>query len=607
MPRASAVLACGDAAFAPFQLALTPRKLARERVQILRAALELHLPLDAVAARPPARAPLLDLLAFDPAYELLELLLTRRDGVNSPPQRLLQRVDLGCRLVPLPLRLASMLPQGRAKLLEVVTVVVATARPARAHCPESHERDDRTRAMLQRLTPEDARILALESGPIVGHTCKVVIASRSGDTVAALRATIERRIGLAPRCRQRLVETPFRLAPPAWIHDAGFDVAAHVRRVPEGPVDRARLLELVGALMSERLPRDRPLWAIDVVDLEEDQIAAIWRIHHAMADGQATNGIGSALLWSDVANPPAADAPPPALPPPSRAELVAAAIAERAQAAAETAARIGSRLLSSERRHVALEDLRRAPATIRRELRPARERSPFDAEIGRRRAVAFSDHDLDEVHRAAHAAGAGVTINDVLLSLVAGGLRTWLAARHGSRGPLRAQVPVSMHRPHEAPGAVPNRDSFINVELPVDEPDALRRLLAISAQTRERKAAHDADELYALFADVGHVSKRLFRLAHRVASNPHVFALSISNVRGPAGALYFAGGRLRELYSLAEVAPHHALRISAESVAGRLSIGVCADADAVPELPVLVSGFDESLDELRVALRLPAA
>jgi WS/DGAT/MGAT family acyltransferase len=264
------------------------------------------------------------------------------------------------------------------------------------------------------------------------------------------------------------------------------------------------------------------------------------------------------------------------------------------------------RLAAPTRRRATLDDLRRAPATLRRELRPTRERSPLDAAIGRRRVVGLADHDLEEVHRAAHAAGDGTTINDVLLSVVAGGLRRWLLERHGAPGPLRAQVPVSMHRPGEAPGAVPNRDSFINVELPVDEADPLQRLRVIGAQTRERKAAHDADELYALFADVGHVSKGLFRLAHRLASNPHVFALSISNVRGPTGGLYFAGGRLRALYSLAEIAPHHALRVSAESAVGRLWIGICADADAVPDLHVLVSGLHESLDELLVALRPPA-
>ena len=153
---------------------------------------------------------------------------------------------------------------------------------------------------MERLSPEDSRILALESGAIVGHTCKVVIAERAGDTVEYLRDRIGRRIGLALRCRQRIATTPFGLGSPVWVDDPEFDPARHVRAVPvDGPVGDAHLREIVARLMAERLPRDRPLWAIDVVEpLEGDKTALIWRIHHAMADGQATMAIGSALLWS---------------------------------------------------------------------------------------------------------------------------------------------------------------------------------------------------------------------------------------------------------------------------------------------------------------------
>lgn len=459
--------------------------------------------------------------------------------------------------------------------------------------------------MLQRLTSEDARILALESRAIVGHTCKVMIADSEGDMVERLQERIAQRIGLAPRCRQRIAPTPFHLAAPAWVDDPEFDVRHHVRAFPsEGVVDRGRLREIAATLMSERLPRDRPLWAIDVVGpLEDGRVAAVWRIHHAMADGQATMGIGSSLLWTESPDEPAAAVPaPPAERVPGPASLLAAAASDHAQALAGAALRVG-RGLSGERWRESMAEIARAPSTIARELRPAKAASPLDARIGRRRRVAFIDRDFDEVHRAAKACGTAVTVNDLVLSVVAGGLRRWLEARHGTIGPLRVQVPVSMHHSDEEPGAIPNRDSFINVELPMQEEDPLRRLLAINEQTRERKAAHDAEELYALFADVAHVSKGLFRVAHRLASNPHVFALSISNVRGPSGELYLAGGRIREFYSLAEIAPHHALRVSAGSFGGRMAIGLCADADAVPDLTLLADGMENALDELTVAAK----
>jgi diacylglycerol O-acyltransferase len=458
---------------------------------------------------------------------------------------------------------------------------------------------------MQRLSPEDSRILALESGAIVGHTVKVVVAERTGDTVALLRDRIGRRIGLALRCRQRIATTPFHLGAPVWVDDPDFDPARHVRAVPVGgEVDDAHLRELVARIMAERLPRDRPLWAIDVVEpLAGNRTALIWRIHHAMADGQATMAIGSALLWSDSPEPgPDPPPPPPPEPVPPQTALLTSALSDHAQAVGEAAYRIGHGIVTSGRWREGLDELRRAPAVIRRELRPAHGASPLDAQVGRRRHVAFVHKPLDAVHEAAHKVGSGVTINDLLLGAVAGGLRRWLEARHGSIAPLRVQVPVSMHRQDEAPGAVPNRDSFINIELPVQEADSTQRVLAVNEQTRARKEGQDAEELYALFADVGHVSKSLFRLAHRLASNPHVFALSISNVRGPAGDLYLGGGRIERLYSLAEIAPHHALRVSANSFGGRISIGLTADADAIPDLLVLAGGLDEALDELTAGI-----
>ncbi|HET7928489.1 MAG TPA: wax ester/triacylglycerol synthase domain-containing protein [Actinomycetota bacterium] len=352
--------------------------------------------------------------------------------------------------------------------------------------------------MAERLSPEDSRILALESRSVVGHTCKVVIAERTGDGVEYLRDRIARRIALAPSCRRRIVVTPYRLDAPVWADDPNFDVSRHVREVPvAGPVGDGELREIVAGLMARRLPLDRPLWAIDVVEpLEDGDRAVIWRIHHAMADGQAAMTIGSALLWSDSTDPEPDPAPlPPAGPLPTSNRLIAAALSDRAHAVGDTAHRIGRRVVSRRRMRDSLEELRGAPSAIRRELVPERGTSPLNAPAGRTRRVAFVDHPLDAVHRASHALGEGVTINDFLLGVIAGGLRQWLETRHGSIGRLRVQVPVSMHREGEAPGAVPNRDSFVNIDLPVQEADAARRVLAVNEQMRVRKQDRDAEQL----------------------------------------------------------------------------------------------------------------
>src|SRR5436190_15709091 len=99
--------------------------------------------------------------------------------------------------------------------------------------------------MLQRLTSEDARILALESGAVVGHTCKIVVAERvQDDVVAELRRQVAQRIGQAPALRLRLVPTPLRLAAPSWADDPSFDPAAQIRRVErDEPASREELRE----------------------------------------------------------------------------------------------------------------------------------------------------------------------------------------------------------------------------------------------------------------------------------------------------------------------------------------------------------------------------
>lgn len=108
-------------------------------------------------------------------------------------------------------------------------------------------------------------------------------------------------------------------------------------------------------------------------------------------------------------------------------------------------------------------------------------------------------------------------------------------------------------------------------------------------ETTERKLDHDAETLYRLGQHP---------LVSRWAMSPHVFTFNVSNVRGPAQEMYVLGARVRGIYSLAEIAQRHALRVSIISASGSLFFGMCADADAVSDLPVLADGVRSSVDEL---------
>ena len=138
---------------------------------------------------------------------------------------------------------------------------------------------------LERLTDDDARILALESARVAGHTCKVLVLEPGPEgpiDLGQLRRHVEARLWRAPRARRLVARTPLGLAPPVWIDDPDFDVEAQITgsELPAG----GSLEGVAAELMAQRLDHSRPLWHMDLVGpLEDGSFAVIWRIHHAMA------------------------------------------------------------------------------------------------------------------------------------------------------------------------------------------------------------------------------------------------------------------------------------------------------------------------------------
>jgi diacylglycerol O-acyltransferase / wax synthase len=451
----------------------------------------------------------------------------------------------------------------------------------------------RAAVTVERLTDEDARILARERGTIRGHMCKILVIAGEHD-VNALRTHVEPRLAALPRLRERLVAAPLGIAPPAWAPQEDFELDSHVRDGGRAD-DRAQLERAVARLMEERLDRERPLWSIDVVALGEDRTALVLRLHHCMADGATAMRILRRLVFDhDAPETPEPAALSPAAGP-SRSILLADALRWRA-------ARIARGVRN--RRGAATDDggrsRERRLAALRRELSPEGRPSPLARPAGPRRQVAFSSFPLDDIKAVGHAAPERATVNDVVLAAVAGALRRWLAHIGAEAGQLRVKVPVSLHAADEPETA--NRDSFMVVQLPLDAPDPVARLCAIAAETRERKAAHDADELDAFFNDLGRLSRSLERLASRWAMSPRVFALNVSNVPGPKGQLGVMGSPLLELHTVAEIADRHVLRVAVVSAVGGLSFGLCADADAVERLDLVRDGIAAELRALRTAL-----
>jgi diacylglycerol O-acyltransferase len=416
---------------------------------------------------------------------------------------------------------------------------------------------------MEPLAREDLAILRSESAAVAGHTLKIAILDPDRGAprpdAQALRARIAERIERVPRMRRKLRPGAGRRQPAAWVDDPGFDVRAHVRSMTvAAPVTEAELRRIAARAMEERLDRSRPLWTIDVVDqLEDGGVALIWKIHHSMADGATAMRFSEELLW---------DAP------------VDAGAGESAGAPGGAPTH-----LRELREAVNARQPGRLPGTLRRELHRTRHPSPFDGNIGTTRVVAFASVPLGELKRAAKALVSGATVNDVVLALVAGGLRSWARERGGPLATVRVKVPVSLHNRARAEAA--NRDSLFVLALPLEEPDPVERLRRIHAETGLRKRAGDPLVLDTLLRDLGRVAPPLRRLLERLTLHPRAFALNVSNVAGSATRRSVLGAPVRALYSLAEIRERHGLRVAVVSMGDELHFGMCAD-------PAIVGGLD---------------
>ena len=467
---------------------------------------------------------------------------------------------------------------------------------------------------MERLTFDDAQILRLETEAIKGHTLKVLAVAPRPDrgplTADELRAAVEPRLALEPKSRKRVVFPSGPGADPFWADDPDFDLANHVTEVAvEEAVGGRGLLDHAARLFEERLDHERPLWRVDLVPMSGGGTGVVMRIHHCLADGITSQRFARSLFWDDEPNPPAVErkewAPAPE---PGVLDVATSTVRKHvAQAPGAVAGAVTGAVRAAPNPGAWVRGARevtKLPGAIARELVPQRGKTILDHKLGPRRDLAVAWLSLDEMRGAAHLAsdrfGTHVTVNDVLLAVLAGGLRTWLTEHGGASGRLRVQIPVSLHGRDEG-AEVGNRDSFLNLDMRIDVADPVERLRLINLETVKRKEAGDAEVLYDYFHQLSRF-KPLYRGITRIASSPHDFALSVSNVPGPKQPVYVQGAEAAGFLSMAEPADRHALRISAVSYAGALAIGISCDPEAVSEIDALAREVEEAAAELAVEL-----
>jgi diacylglycerol O-acyltransferase / wax synthase len=476
---------------------------------------------------------------------------------------------------------------------------------------------------MHQLTGLDAAFLALDSPTAYGHVGSVSVLDppTGGEAITLERLTelIESRLHLVPPFRRRLAEVPFGLDQPYWIEDPDFDIEFHVRELAlPAPGDDRQLAVQAARLHARPLDRRRPLWETYLIHgLEGGRQALYTKVHHAAIDGVSGNDLLAAIM-DTTPEPREPDGPDPWRP---EAEPGAAQLLARSAASLATnpvrAARVSADIVRS------LPALVSSPArpwlplidrfVLRRDrgvilsapplIAPA---TPFNKNIGPHRRWAFTSVPLNDVKAIKNA--AGVTVNDVVMAICAGALRTWLQ-KHDAlpEGPLVAAVPVSI-RTEEQKGTHGNRVSSVMASLPTHLADPASRLQAAHEAMRAAKEQHNALPAD-LLTDIAQFSmpalaNQAYRLASRLRLLERIppFNLFVSNVPGPIVDLYLCGARLDGVYPLSAIADGQGLNLTVLGSNGKLNFGALADRELVPDVDLIIDALKDEVAALSDAV-----
>ncbi|MEO6794936.1 MAG: wax ester/triacylglycerol synthase family O-acyltransferase [Mycobacterium sp.] len=453
---------------------------------------------------------------------------------------------------------------------------------------------------MKRLSGWDAVLLYSETSNVHMHTLKIAVieldADRQGFDVEAFRRVIHSRLYKLDPFRYQLVDIPGKFHHPMWRENCAVDLTYHIRpwTLP-APGGRRELDEAIGEIASTPLDRSRPLWEMYFIEgLANNRIAVVGKVHHALADGIASANL-MALGMDLVAGPQIERDSYETDPDPSGGQLVRSAFRDH------------------------LRQLGRIPATIAYTAagigRVRRSTRKLSAELTRpfTPPPSFLNHMLTPERRFATATLAladikatskalGVTINDLVLAISAGALRTLLLRYDGNADhPLLASVPMSFDfSPDRISG---NRFSGVLVALPVDVDDARTRV------EKSREAANLAKEAHQLVGPelVSRWSayfppapaESLFRwLSSRDGQNK-VLNLNISNVPGPRERGRVGGALVTEIYSVGPLTAGSGLNITVWSYVDQLNISVLADGATVDDPHEVTTAMVDEFIEIR--------
>jgi diacylglycerol O-acyltransferase / wax synthase len=399
----------------------------------------------------------------------------------------------------------------------------------------------------------------------------------------------------APLFRRRATRSLAGLGPHEWIEDDELDLEYHVRHSALPYPGRIReLLALVSRLHGTLLDRNRPLWETHVIEgLEDGRIATYNKVHHALLDGVSAMRLTASALSED---PDERDMPPswairrrrPPREPAGPLDTllgVAKGSIEGGRAVSQAsfaAARSAAKALADRSQALPYQ----APRTI------------LNQPITSARRFAAESWPMERILAVGRANGASV--NDVMLAMCAGALRSYLDDQAALPDqPLIAAVPVALRKDPDAPSEG-NAVGAVLCNLGTHLGDPAERLGLILASMRDAKSQMEGmGQLgVTLLSAINFGPIALGPLFHYAPLRKPPFNIIISNVPGPRNPMYWNGARLEGLYPASIPYDGQALNITVTSYAGSLEFGIVGCRRQVPHLQRLLDHLETSLVEL---------
>ena len=405
-----------------------------------------------------------------------------------------------------------------------------------------------------------------------------------------LRARLERLTHFVPTLRMRPLYGVFGLSAPRLALDPDFDIDVHVHRyrLPSGS-GWDDLLADVRRMSLTDFDRNRPLWeAVLIEGLPDGEAAFALKLHHSIADGQAT--VMMALSLFELGPDPNPDDPPtPEVPRGVDVSVLDIARAnvednvERVKSSAEGLLRAGGGIAIQ-----ALGDLSGALDSVRSTVEslskavsvPEAPLSPLWRERGTTYHFGAFEFPFDQLKHAAKS--RGFSVNDAFMAAVASGVDRYHERNGASVPELRVNVPISLRGDAgDRSGQASNAVAIARFEMPVADLDVEERMAVIHELVdawRGAPAMRMADPL----ADVS-----WFVPVPVLAQAAKASDITTSNVPGPPIAMYLAGARMVAAFPLVATIGA-AVNVTMVTYDGRACIGISTDDRSVPQHAELI-------------------